>query len=795
MTSSDLDSLLQKALHGDIETLDVPVDDLLPLLRFFNENDVEQLLEKCENQQRNLLTLSQTLILRFVREYFDLKYGSQRDAAATKLQAAGLRYVEKKRFEKYLLATVFEEPSTPKCIGRPAIWLNKSQRGLVPGTTDAEKEMKLSERVRTVKGVCTSVTIITARLRQAGLDSAAAFRCADVDYPSSKGSASLGAFLSFLTTRLRVLRKPGEIDLLIWLFETPGVPKQKYVQTTPPLPALEGDAVPEQEPACNVRSSDRTAARKGLEHRDIGNSVPEAANGWLLNHQQASELDVGFPPLGDVRAAAAFASSPAAKASLVALRDALVALGAVDLCWGRKKPSWRRLVLDAHVTLLREDQARLEQLLDIARRGGESVASQLKSQLAMCGAQLAAMRKPRASPRVAVPVFVARLLLLGKALQLAPVTIHAAAQMASEVNEDRRTARVNANAGSEQLTVFAMPLPAPPQLLHLTALKDKQGVLCTISLENLSENGMLLRVRPPEKRKASDWSANLRLHYSTGTASATIRVGPSGLVEVRFMPLLPSCPRFVHVESFLATRRNEVDAQSTNKSGFSVKRPTSCGFSLAVSASRADARLRVPVWYEAVFAETTVSAAGLQKLEFAKLEELDGDADEDAVELAKILPEPEPLQNHVSLDPDADQTDEEGDADEDEETEADDEEHAERRRVELLQSKMNERLHIRLQQKSSASSALLTRTPYPASAPATGASTSSHPPAVSVPSLADDTVPPALPNSTPSDPAPPLLDTPPLPNPPPTQLVVDIAPVIPVVTQDPANLPPSPAPI
>jgi len=654
---SEVQSGLEKGLRGNIQSLGLA--DLLPLLEIFADfNNAEDLLKAFQNRQSELLSLTHGLVLRLTKEYFDLqqvvddamKAGvdgaydtvlqhynptalqqTAEDTAAVKLQTASRRFLEQKRFERRLLATVFEEPSTPRCSGGPASWLRQSQRG-------PEIQVRLvADGVRSLRSLRSSVANITARLGQNGLDMASSFRCADDAYPNGKGFISVGQFLTFLTVQLGVFRQPGEVPLLLRLLEVLG--KQRDTQMAPAL--LAAPELTTDPSGASLHSRD-LADRRGSVNGNVLATVPVEAYRWPLAYQQAAELDIAFPAPGNLRAVASRSVSVPGKASVVALRDALLSLDLIGLLWGRKKPTWRRLLLDAHFTLLQEEYFHLERN---AKQAAHPVAGQLLSQLAICGAQLAAARKPGATPRVPVPVLIAHL--LGKALPLAPVTVHASVLMASEVNEERRTARIKGTPGVEQFVAFAMPLRGPPQLLHFINITSKANRGVAVSLANLSESGMLLHVKPSTDLKSGDWSTCVRLHYQVGTASGTVSVNAAGQVNVRFVPRLLRSPGFVLVESFQV----DVDYPTTthHKLQFAAKRPTSCGFSLGMPAGQVDGHQRISVVYEAVFSETTVSVDALENLASLPDEDIHMDQDEDAAALAKLPPAPEPLHNHATV--------------------------------------------------------------------------------------------------------------------------------------------------
>jgi len=501
----------------------------------------------------------------------DVRARVHRRSAAVVIQSAWRRRQVKYRVHQHLWELVFQQVPRRSRSVNTTDWL---------GQLRAPKE---GETVRSVLAVQGVVARVLSRLCQHGLDSQAAFRCADRKYPHSIGEVSVDDFLDFLSERQHIKLLPAEVAMLERLFV----------------------------------------------------AMPGRDETSLMTYAHSAELAFAFAPrAGPPTADTAFLKSKPVQI----VRDALANAGEVDFSWpqGRLKPSWRRLLVDAHIAHLLEEQERLR------GKSGDDKDRDHDDLLAVCDARLAAMRRRGASPHVLEAVAVARLLRVGLK-DVSPVTVHAAVRaVCCSEDFERRVGCAKVCAGSKLLVDFDKPLPAAPSLLHITAVPDAPW---TIDLLELSERGMRLDIRP----RVSDnnmpaphrLEADLRIRFSAGLASGTVDVGKFGqsrqAVEVPFIPRLPSPPAFVTLESCqaLAATQPQVHHRLPPPSPplrELVQQPTACSFMLCLRSS-GDAPT---IWhYEAVSTELSVSAARLQEL--APLPEVAGEEDADAEALREAL--------------------------------------------------------------------------------------------------------------------------------------------------------------
>lgn len=467
---------------------------------------------------------------------------SPQNCAAVALQSAWRRKAAILRFNLHLRDLIFQPQ------GNSNLLRNRPPQG----------RAAVHSTVSSVRLVQAVMRRLCRRLERKGLDFESAYRCADNGYggnvDSKRATAIMaGQFLSFICERQGISLPPAEFSSLLRLCKRQDRSNRD-------------SAVPSKMPT--QRTSDGELGEAWL---------------WKMPYSFACELQAAFGSSSSRLTTEGGLS--AATNALRSVRDLLTAPAGPDgaprhcqFLWGQLAPSWRRIVVDAHLLQLMEERDKLQAALaDKAssatrgpgKQGVPPLPGELESQLAACFAQAAAAQRPGASPCISASALTARL--LREQLPLAPVTLHAAAK-AGEISSrgcgpllQRRAGMVQAPADLHSSFVeFDAPMPSVPNLIHVTAVADAPW---SIRLDDVSANGMQLSVLLRDRSQSwetgdcseghGSWMENLQLAYSTGSAEGVLRIGPSPkgqkMVKAHFIPMLKHVPEFVFVESFVST--------------------------------------------------------------------------------------------------------------------------------------------------------------------------------------------------------------------------------------------------
>jgi len=537
--------------------------------------------------------------------------------AVVVVQAAWRRRVARRSYDRYLHDLVFAES------GRRLRQSGGSSHDDF-GTPATQK----------ATAVCAIVRKLALRLRRRGLDFEAAFRCADPSYPGAcmqrgdaaggnsalqhMGTISVGHLLVYLFERHGVRLLPAEVLLLRRLFRPPAAEQARLHHGGAPALGMAG-------------------------------AISEAF-AWQITYCHACELAAlcAPPPLSVLSTGASVLPHvvQSSKNALIEVRNVLAREGQeLQTCWGRVRPSWRRVMLDAYMVSLQDELKNLsserpeQEVSPTSNSSPSAIAT--RNSLALCAAELAGARKTKVE-RLATSTLVARL--LQENLPVAAVTLHAAVHSVSESSSQRRSAIVQLKASSERFFVdFELPLPSRPELLHVCLQHQRLELFLT--LEELDERGARIRamVKDPTSQGPLRSGAKSVIRYTavcvSGRHVIRHRDQENHSFEISFKPRLRLPPSCIVVESFTCDSDDVESEASAALPHFVVSHASSRGFLLGQRQSACVQDCKVK--YEAVASESTVSISRLQ--EFAPLGPWTDEEHEDKNLQAAALPPVPPL--------------------------------------------------------------------------------------------------------------------------------------------------------